>query len=279
MDLIQAVVYGIVQGLTEWLPISSTAHIRVLPELVGWQDPGSAFTASIQLGTLFAVVLYFARDLGESLVGWVRGIANPSHRHTTEYRLGWGIVLGTLPIIAIGLLFQSRIEKEWRSLYVVAGALIGMGIVLYAAERFGKSFRKLDHTKPIDGIWVGLWQAISLVPGASRSGSTISGALLAGFDRPTAARFSFLLSVPSVFAAAIYSLWRHRDELLGVQLGPMIVANVASFAVGYATIAFLMSYLQRHGTLVFVVYRILLGALILTLLGTGVLRPDSGIPG
>lgn len=274
VDLGQAIVLGIVQGLTEWLPISSTAHLRIVPELAGWPDPGAAFTASIQLGTLLAVLIYFGRDLARTAAGWARGWTRPELRKTEEYRLGWGIALGTIPIVALGLLLKSRIESEWRSLYVVAFALIGMGAILLLAERAVRTSRGLGNVRAMDGLWVGLWQALALVPGASRSGSTISGALLAGFDRTSAARLSFLLSVPSVLAAGVFSLWEHRAQLLGELLVPMLVANVFSFVAGYSTIAFLMGYLQRRGVLLFVAYRFVLGIAILAAIQGGILRSE-----
>lgn len=268
MDLIQAILYGVVQGLTEWLPISSTAHLRILPSLVGWQDPGAAFTAVIQLGTLLAVLIYFRTDLAKIFMGWLRSISG-KERGTLEARMGWGIVWGTIPIVVFGVLFQRAIKGSLRSLYVVATSLIVVGIVMWIAERVGTQRRKIEDVGVRDGLWVGLWQAVALIPGASRSGSTISGAMFAGFDRATAARYSFLLSVPSVLAAGAKELVDARHEILGAQLTPTLVATVVSFVVGYASIAWLIGYLQKHSTAVFVVYRILVGVAILVLLQMG----------
>lgn len=278
MDLIQAIVYGIVQGLTEWLPISSTAHLRLIPALLGWSDPGAAFTAAIQMGTLLAVLIYFAKDLSSVLLSWVKGFSNPESRQEHGYKLGWGIVLGTVPVIVLGVLFKKHIENDWRSLYVIAATLIGMGILLAVAEKVAKKGRTFEQVTLKDGVWVGLWQAVALIPGASRSGSCLTGALFAGIERAAAARFAFLLSVPSVLAAGVYSIYNHRAAFTGDLLVPVLVANMASFVVGYATIAFLMKFLQRNSSMVFVVYRIVLGLAILGLLQSGTLKPDAGMP-
>jgi undecaprenyl-diphosphatase len=277
VDLIQAVVLGVVQGLTEFLPISSTAHIRILPALMGWRDPGAAFTAVIQLGTLVAVVAYFARDLRVSFAGWVSSFRRGAAARSPSARMGWAVVVGTVPIVLAGKAFEEPIENSLRSLVVIAWMLIAMGVLLFAADRLSKKARGYDQVTAWDGVWVGLWQAIALIPGASRSGSTITGALLAGFDRATAARFSFLLSVPAVLIAGIYSAIKHREMFVGEELTAVIVANMASFASGFAAIAFLMWVLRTRSLTGFVVYRILLGLLILWLLQQGVLSPMTGI--
>lgn len=277
MDLIQAVIYGIVQGLTEFLPISSTAHIRIVPALAGWQDPGAGFTAVIQLGTVLAVLIYFARDLGKAFVGWTKTLTGQSH-DAPEGRMGWAIFLGTIPIVVLGFLGQKWIKGELRSLWVIAGTLIVMGILMAIAEKVASKHRILASVQKKDGIIVGLWQALALIPGMSRSGSTITGALFAGFDRATAARFSFLLSVPSILAAGLKELWGEKHNLLeGSNLTPTIVATVVSFIVGYASIAFFMKFIQKHGIMPFVAYRILLGIVLIVLLMNGTLDPMAGI--
>lgn len=289
MGILEAIVYGIVQGLTEFLPISSTAHIRIIPSLLGWQDPGAAFTAVIQVGTLLAVLIYFWKDLVDVLKGWVKSFGGD--RSTPEAKIGWGIVIGTLPIVIFGFLFKDQIKSDAvRSLYVVASMLILMGLVLALAEFLGSmrphgspegtvpTRRKFKDLTVKDGIWVGLWQAIALIPGASRSGSTISGALFAGLDRPTAARFSFLLSIPSVLAAALLELYQERRELLGAGLTPTLIATVVSFVIGYASIAYLMKLLQTRSTMGFIVYRVALGVILLVLLQTGRIQPMAGEP-
>jgi undecaprenyl-diphosphatase len=277
VGLAEAVVYGLLQGLTEFLPISSTAHIRIAPALMGWQDPGAGFTAVIQLGTVLAVLIYFAKDLANALVGWAKSLAG-KHRDTVDARMGWAIFFGTIPIVVFGVLGQDAIKGSLRSLWVVAGSLIFMGILMAVAESVAKKSRPIESVKATDGWIVGLWQAVALIPGMSRSGSSITGALFSGFDRQTAARFSFLLSVPSVLAAGVKELYDERDHLLnGDMLMPTLVATLVSFAVGYASIAFLMKFLQRNGILPFVAYRIALGLILIALLATGTLDPMAGI--
>jgi undecaprenyl-diphosphatase len=277
VDLIQAVVYGLLQGLTEFLPISSTAHIRIVPALMGWPDPGAGFTAVIQLGTMLAVLIYFARDLASALKAWALSISGKGER-TPEARMGWAIFWGTIPIVVLGFLGQDWIKGGLRSLWVVAGALIFMGILMAIAEKVSTKLRNIESVQVKDGWIVGAWQAMALIPGMSRSGSTITGALFAGFDRPTAARFSFLLSVPSILAAGLKELWDERRELLSAtMLTPTLIATVVSFIFGYASIAFLMKFLQKHGILPFVAYRVILGLLLAGLLSAGILHPMAGI--
>lgn len=276
MGLIQAIIYGIIQGLTEFLPISSNAHIRIFPALVGWEDPGAAFTAVIQLGTVLAVLIYFAKDLGAAISAWARSLSDKELRKTAEAKMGWAVFWGTIPVVIIGLALHEKIETTFRSLYLIAGALIGMGVVMLLADMYGKHQRKVEDVEVKDGVVVGLWQVLALIPGMSRSGSTISGALFAGFDRAAAARFSFLLSVPSVVAAGIYEAYKERHSIGGTLLMPTLVATAVSFFVGYASIAFLMKYLQRRGIGPFVLYRIALGVLLLVLLGQGTIKSDAG---
>jgi undecaprenyl-diphosphatase len=276
VDLIQAIVYGIVQGLTEFLPISSTAHLRIVPALAGWPDPGAGFTAVIQLGTLLAVLIYFARDLSKAFMGWVRNIGNPRSADP-DARMGWAIVVGTIPIVVLGVVAQKWIKGELRSLWVIAATLIVMGVIMAVAERVGAKRRQVEDVQVKDGWIVGLWQALALIPGMSRSGSTISGALFDGFDRAAAARFSFLLSIPSILAAGLKELYDERKELIGSHLTPTLAATVVSFVVGYASIAFFMKFLQRHGILPFVLYRIVLGVALIVLLTAGALSPMSGV--
>jgi undecaprenyl-diphosphatase len=282
VDLIQAVVFGVIQGLTEWLPISSTAHIRVAPALLGWPDPGAAFTATIQLGTLLAVLIYFGKDLLAAFLGWCRGLRGGEAARTHEARLGWAIFLGTLPIVVCGIAFERQITGPWRSLNVIAAMLIVMGVVLWIAELTGKRKLGMADVKPVHGLWVGLWQAIALVPGASRSGVSMSGALFAGFDRTTAARFAFLLSVPSVLAAGVKEAYDERHAILGQHLATVAVATAVSFVVGYASIAWLLRYLQTRSNLIFIVYRIALGVALIVLVQMGVLQatePQAAPPG
>jgi undecaprenyl-diphosphatase len=279
VELIKAIVLGIVQGLTEFLPISSTAHLRIVPALFGWDDPGAAFTAIIQLGTVAAVLIYFRKELGHAFMAWFNTITGKKDVNKADARLGWAVFVGTLPIVVLGLAFHEKIETSLRSLYIVAGSLIVMGIVMLIAEKVGSRQRKVEHVHVQDGVIVGLWQCLSLIPGMSRSGSTISGALIQGFDRVAAARFSFLLSVPSVAGAGLYEAYKaikHADLGTHVSWGPTIVATIVSFAVGYAAIAFFIQYLQKRGIGVFVWYRVALGVLILFLVQQGTLKPNEG---
>lgn len=277
MDLIQSIVYGIVQGITEWLPVSSTAHLRIVPALLGWNDPGAGFTAVIQLGTLAAVLIYFRADLAKAFMGWLRSLTDKSVRDTVDAKMGWAIVLGTLPIVVLGILFKHNIESSWRSLYVIATMLAVVGVLMLVAEKFGGRGRKLDDVRVVDGVIVGLAQAVALIPGASRSGSTLVGGMFAGFDRATAARFSFLLSVPSVLAAGVKEFWEYRHDILGAGMVPTLVATIVSFVVGYATISFLLGFLARRSTAIFVGYRLALAALLFGLLTTHRLDPMQGI--
>jgi undecaprenyl-diphosphatase len=279
VDLIQAIILGIIQGLTEFLPISSTAHLRVFPSLVGWNDPGAAFTAVIQLGTLLAVLIHFGPDLWKAIRAWVRSFYDDEAAKSQDARMGWAIFVGTLPIVILGFIFKSDIKGEsLRSLYVVAWALIVMAILLALADNLATHKRKVEDARPKDGLIIGIWQAVALIPGASRSGSTITGALFRGFDRAAAARFSFLLSVPSILAAGILGLVEERKAILGQNLVPTAAATIAAFIVGYWSIGFLIKFLQNHRTTVFVIYRLALGLILLILLQTGWLKPNQGIP-
>lgn len=276
MDLFQATVYGIVQGLTEFLPISSTAHLRLVPELFGWADPGAAYTAIIQLGTTAAVVAYFAKDIGRVLAAWFRGIARKQPFADFDSRMGWYVIVGTVPVVVIGLLLKDLIENEFRSLYVVAFAAIGLAVLLALAEKVASHARDLQSVTLKDGLGVGLAQAVALIPGASRSGCTLTGGLFLGLHRDAAARFSFLLSIPATVAAGVFEA-RHVFDAgragEALSAGPLIVGSVVSFVLGYASIAWLLRYLRTRSTLVFIVYRLGLGAGILGLLGLGILKP------
>ncbi len=266
MGLLQAVILGLIQGLTEYLPISSSGHLYLVPALTGWADPGAGFSAVIQLGTMLAVVIYFWQDIVNTMKGWTKGFRGGDAAKTPESRLGWAVAIGTLPVVVFGLAFQHSIENTFRSPYVVASTLILLALVLGAAELVGKRKRGLETITAKNGLVVGLWQALALVPGSSRSGCTITGALFSGFDRPTAARFSFLLSIPAVVLSGLYELYKQRHDLLGPgMLVPTIVATLVSFATGYLAIKFLMAYLKKRTTLVFIVYRVVLGLVVLFL--------------
>lgn len=280
MDIVQAVILGIIQGLTEFLPISSTGHLRIIPALLGWGDPGAAFTAVIQFGTLIAVLLYFRRDIVTISSAVIRGIATKELFHNRDAKLGWMIAGGTVPIVIVGLLLKSQIETTFRSLYVIAVSLIVLALVLMAAEWYtkrrvarGERLVTLEELTWKEVMTVGFWQCVALIPGSSRSGTTITGGLFAGMDRATAARFSFLLSLPSVLAAGLLELVKERELLLSSDIGMvnLLTATVVSGVVGYASIAFLLNYLKNHTTYLFIVYRIVVGTGLLLALNAGVL--------
>ena len=280
MTLLQAIVLGIVQGLTEFLPISSTAHLRIVPALFGWHfhygstttnDPGAPFTAVIQLGTTVAIVIYFWRELLHVTVAWVRGIVDRSVRSSLEYRLGWYLILATVPVGVFGLLFSGPIETGARNLWLIAATLIALALVLGAAEKLGARKREEEQLNTVDAVVVGAAQALALIPGASRSGTTISAGLFRGLTREAAARFSFLLSIPAVVASGAYEAAKHANDKNAPGVGLTGVALVFAFIVGLASIAWLMRWLTNHSTFVFVYYRIGLGVLLLVLLSTGVL--------
>ena len=274
MSVFEAIILGIVQGLTEFLPISSTAHLRIVPAFVGWEDPGAAFTAVVQLGTMAAVVLYFRRDLIRIGTAWLRSLRDRAVRRTLDARLGWYIILGTIPIGIFGLAFKDPIENGARDLYLISIALIVFGLLLLAAEEVGRKNRSIEQMNRRDGVFIGIWQAFALVPGVSRSGSTISAGLFRGFDRTSAARYSFLLSVPAVVLSGLFEFASIVDgsEDTQVGIGALAVSTVLAFVVGYASIAFLLRYVARHSMIVFVVYRVALGALVLVLTATGAIK-------
>ncbi|MDQ2749244.1 MAG: undecaprenyl-diphosphate phosphatase [Pseudonocardiales bacterium] len=280
MTFLQAIVLGIVQGLTEFLPISSTAHLRIVPALFGWtfhygdtttNDPGAPFTAVVQLGTTAAIVVYFWRELLHVTVAWFRGLFDRSVRSSLEYRLGWYLILATVPVGAFGLIFSNQIETGARNLWLIASALIALALLLAAAEKVGQRDREEEELNTKDAVVVGAAQALALIPGASRSGTTITAGLFRGLTREAAARFSFLLSVPAVVLSGVYEAVKHAKDKNGPGLGLTGVALVFAFVVGLASIAWLMRWLTSHSTFVFIYYRLALGALLLVLLSTGVL--------
>lgn len=275
MGWFEALVLGLVQGLTEFLPISSSAHIRITAAFAGWDDPGAAFTAVTQIGTELAVLLYFSRKIGRILRAWFLSLLQREYRADPDARMGWLIIVGSVPIGVLGLLFQDQIEHTFRDLRLTAMTLIVFGLLLLLADRIGRKGRELDQLTVGHGIGYGLAQALALIPGVSRSGGTITGGLLLGYKRADAAEYAFLLAVPAVLASGLYKLTDIGDgDAPGV--GPTLLATVVSFGVGYAVIAWLMSYIKKNSYLPFVLYRVALGALLLVLVFTGVLDPDAG---
>lgn len=268
MSVFKAVVLGIVQGLTEFLPISSSGHLRIVPALLNWDDPGAPFTAVIQLGTMAAVLLYFWRDLWRITVAWTRSLRDAKLRNDKDARMGWYLIVATIPIAVFGYLFKDQIKSGARDLRLIASMLIIFGIVLLLAERAGKRRKTIDQIDTRDGVSIGLAQTMALVPGVSRSGATISAGLLLGYTREDAARFSFLLSVPAVVLSGLYEL-KDIGKGKGVPgVGVTTLAAVVAFVVGYASIAWLLRFLVNHPTTVFVVYRVALGLLLFVLLAT-----------
>ncbi|MQA62122.1 MAG: undecaprenyl-diphosphate phosphatase [Actinophytocola sp.] len=275
MGWFEAIVLGIVQGLTEFLPISSSAHLRITAAFAGWQDPGAAFTAVTQIGTELAVLLYFSKKLGHILRSWFFSLYKPEYRHDADARIGWLIIVGTLPIVILGVLFQDHIKSAFRDLRLTAVVLIFFGILLALADHYGQKRRDLDHLTVKHGIGYGLAQAFALIPGVSRSGGTITAGLALGYKRADAAEYAFLLAVPAVLGAGFYEL-KDIGNGAGPAWGPTIVATVIAFAVGYAVISWLMAYIKRRSFMPFVIYRIFLGILLLVLVFTGVLDPEAG---
>jgi len=268
MNAVQAIVLGAVQGLTEFLPISSTAHLRVVPSLLGWQDPGTAFSAIIQLGSTLAVIAYFASDLICLAKGSFVALKTGDYMNH-DLRLAMGIIIGTIPICVLGLLFRHLLEQDnspLRSLNVIGWAAIVMSLLLLFADRRDTQSRTLSIAGVHDGLLVGLAQALALIPGCSRSGSTLTAALLLNFKRPDAAKFSFLLSIPAVGLSGLLELKKVVDEgLSSNSVSALIIGFVVSTVVSYAAIALFFKFLQTHSLKVFVVYRLIFGVLVLVL--------------
>jgi undecaprenyl-diphosphatase len=271
VDLFQAIVLGIVQGLTEFLPISSSAHQRIVAAMAGWEDPGAAFTAVTQLGTEAAVLLYFRRDLWRIASAWTRALARPALRGTQDVRMGWYLIVATIPIGILGLAFERQIETGARDLWLIGTTLIVFAFILLYADRRGRHDRQLGDLRVRDGVAIGFAQSLALVPGVSRSGATMSAGLLLGLERPAAARFGFLLAVPAVVLSGVFELAGivNGDHGADTPLAYTFAATVVSFAVGYAAIAWFLRYLAHHSLTVFVVYRVALGALVLALTASG----------
>ena len=270
LSWLQAIVLGISQGLTEFLPISSTAHTLIVSKLLGWPDPGAAFTAVTQVGTELAVVIYFRQDIARILKAWLASFTKKSERANPDAKMGWYVIIGTIPIGIAGLAFKSSIETTARNLWLVAATLIVMGILLGLADRFAKHTKSEADINTKNAVLFGLGQALALIPGVSRSGATITAGLAMGFKRDVAARYSFLLAIPAVFASAALTAGDISSDSF-VNWPATIVATIVAFVVGYFVIASLMKYLQTRTFLPFVIYRIALGTLLMVLLANGVL--------
>jgi len=274
MDAIQAIVLGIVQGLTEFLPISSTAHQRIVASIMGWDDPGAAFTAVTQLGTEAAVLIYFRKDLWEVITTWLRSLRQPALRSDPHARMGWYIIVATIPIGLLGLAFKDQIESGARDLYLIGATLIVFGLVMGFADSQAELEKDVDDLDLRSGFLVGLAQSLALVPGVSRSGATMSAGLLLGLTREAAARFSFLLAIPAVLASGLFELvsLAGGDSPGNDPWWAIALATILAFVIGYAAIAWLLRYVTHHSLRVFVGYRIALGTLVLLLAGTGAIH-------
>ncbi|MFF8448291.1 undecaprenyl-diphosphate phosphatase [Streptomyces leeuwenhoekii] len=289
MSWFESLILGLVQGLTEFLPVSSSAHLRLTAAFSGWEDPGAAFTAITQIGTEAAVLIYFRKDIGRIISAWTRSLADKGMRGDPDARMGWLVIVGSIPIGVLGVTLKDQIEGPFRDLRITAAMLIGMGVVLGFADRLaardesGGRHRAAKQRKTLqdlgvrDGLIYGVCQAMALVPGVSRSGATISGGLFMGYRREAAARYSFLLAIPAVLASGLFEL---KDAAEGghVSWGPTIFATIIAFGVGYAVIAWFMKFISTKSFMPFVWYRIALGVLIIVLVGMGVLSPHAGEP-
>ena len=275
MNLLQAVLLGVVEGLTEFLPVSSTGHLTIVEQLLGLPpgDPGvTAFTAVIQIGAIIAVIIYFRSDIVALITAWVRGLTDPHARRQPEYRTAWYVIAGSIPIGIVGLAAKDLVSGPLRTLWVVAVALIAWSAVMYLAERAARQRRGERDLRLLDALVIGLVQCVALIPGVSRSGATISAGLFRGFDRTTATRISFLLSIPALIAAGGEQAISEGGAIsTSVGWGATTVATVVSFLVGYASIAWLLRLVARRPITVFIGYRIVLGVALLVALSTGLL--------
>lgn len=272
MSWLQVIVLAVVQGLTEFLPVSSSGHLAIVSRVFFDDDAGASFTAVTQLGTEVAVLVYFAKDIARIVTAWFRGLRRPEHRDA-DYRLGWYVIIGTIPIAVIGLLLKDEIRTAARNLWAIAIALIVFSVVIAAAEYVGRQVRHVEQLTWRDGVIVGFAQCLALLPGVSRSGATISAGLFLGLDRELAARFGFLLAIPAVFASGLFSLpdaFEPVGEGMSATGPQLLVATVIAFVVGFAAVAWFLRFLVRHGMYWFVGYRVVLGVVVLILLSTGV---------
>ncbi len=274
MNVIEAVVLGLVQGLTEFIPVSSTAHLEIVPVLLGWGDPGAAAIAVIQFGTWIAAVIYFFGDIVRLVTGFFKGLISRRPLADVDSRESWLVIIGTIPIVVLGLLLKKHIESTFRGLWVITAMVIVVAILMDLAERYARreQLRTFSDMTIGDGVAIGLGQCLALIPGSSRSGATIMTALFRKIDRPTAARYSFLLSIPAVGGAGFLELFKERHHLAHLGWTSIIIAIVVAFISGYASIWFLMRYLRTHTTYVFIYYRYVLGVVMIALLLFGAVR-------
>ena len=273
MSWLQVVVLSIVQGLTEFLPVSSSGHLAIVSRVFFSGDAGASFTAVSQLGTEAAVLVYFARDIVRIATAWFRGLFAREHRDNVDYRMGWYVIIGSIPIGVIGFAFKDAIRSDVRNLWIVATAMLLFSAVIAAAEYYGRQDRHQDQLTWRDGLLVGLAQCLALVPGVSRSGATISAGLALGLDRPLAARFGFLLAIPAVFASGLFSLpdaFHPVSEGMSATGAQLAVSVVITFVIGFAAVSWLLRFLTHHAMYWFVGYRVILSLTVMALLATGV---------
>jgi undecaprenyl-diphosphatase len=269
MTIWDAIILGIVEGLTEFLPVSSTGHLTITSKILGQQidDPAiTAFTAVIQFGAIAAVVLFMWKDIRTYAVAWFKGLRHPEYRGEFDHRMGWFVIVGSLPICVVGFVFRDLISGPLRSMWWVAGSLIVWSFFMVAAERLGSKARPLTRITLIDAVVMGIIQCLALIPGVSRSGATITAGLFRGLDRVAATKMAFLLGIPALVGAAVFQLPEALKGDAGV--APVVVGTIVSFVVGYASVAWLIKFVAKHTTEVFAFYRILLGIVLLILLAT-----------
>lgn len=278
MGFFEAIVMGIIQGLTEFLPISSSAHLRITSELLGIGDAGAAFTAITQLGTEAAVVVFFWKDIVRIIGRWFRSLSGAVPRKDPDALLGWWIILGSVPIVVLGLAFEDAIDSTLRSLWFVAIALIVFGVLLGVADYVGKQRYQLKEMTWKHAILYGLAQALALIPGVSRSGGTITAGRLMGYTREQAARYSFFLALPAVFGSGGYKLVKSIDDPASAPMAETLVATIIAFAVALVVIGVFMKYISTGSFMPFVIYRVALGVVIIVLLATGVLDAGGEAP-
>ncbi|MFE0545037.1 undecaprenyl-diphosphate phosphatase [Streptomyces sp. NPDC058891] len=286
MSWLESLILGLVQGLTEFLPVSSSAHLRLTAAFAGWEDPGAAFTAITQIGTEAAVLIYFRKDIANIVSAWFRSLFDKEMRRDHNAKMGWLVIVGSIPIGVLGVTLKDQIEGPFRDLRITATMLIVIGVVIGVADRLAardetggrhraaKQRKTLEHLNTKDGLVYGLCQAMALIPGVSRSGATISGGLFLGYQREAAARYSFLLAVPAVLASGAFEL-KDAAESGHVSWGPTLFATVIAFASGYAVIAWFMKFISSKSFMPFVWYRIALGLAIIALVTAGVLSPHA----
>ncbi|MEH0442525.1 undecaprenyl-diphosphate phosphatase [Streptomyces sp. B21-102] len=290
MSWFESLILGLVQGLTEFLPVSSSAHLRLTAAFSGWEDPGAAFTAITQIGTEAAVLIYFRKDIGRIIAAWSRSLFDKTMRKDHDAQMGWLVIVGSIPIGLLGVTLKDQIEGPFRDLRITATMLVVVGIVIGVADRLAardetggkhrapKQRKTLENLGVKDGLIFGLCQACALIPGVSRSGATISGGLFMGYKREAAARYSFLLAIPAVLASGVFET---KDALEGghVAWGPTLFATAIAFASGYAVIAWFMKFISHKSFMPFVYYRIALGVVVIVLVSMGVLSPHAGESG